>query len=65
MVKVKVSFSVRTNDVVRNETMETQVDEATLRKAKSDIGRKELGAWAKNFFPTSDWARVAEMREIK
>ncbi len=65
MVRVKVKFSVRTNGVVRHEEMETQVDRATLGKARGDNGRRELAAWAKNFFPTAEWARVTEMREIK
>lgn len=65
MVKVKVKFSVRTNGVVRQEEMETQVDRVTLSKAKGDIGRKQLEGWAKMFFPTADWAKVTEMREIK
>lgn len=65
MVEVKITFSVKTNGVVRHETMETRVDRTTLGKAKGENGRKELAAWAKNFFPTAEWARVTEMREIK
>ncbi len=64
MNRVEVTCSVETNGIVRVEKFETQVDNATLGKASSQSGRKELNPWAKIFFPAAERVEVSSMRKI-
>jgi hypothetical protein len=64
MNKVKITCSVKSNGMVRTETFEAQVDNATLSKASGMSSRKELNPWAKNFFPTAEWVELLSIVKI-
>ena len=65
MQDVEVSFMVtRNGGGTREERIKTKVDISTYSLASSDVGRRKLDAWAKQFFPGDKEARVTSIKRL-
>jgi hypothetical protein len=62
-VKVKVSVEYR-QGMSRTEEFETKMDYSNIQSATTDSGRKQMGPWAKQFFPTAHKVEVMSISKI-
>lgn len=58
MIKIKMLVDVNNGGSVRNEELETMIDETSFEKFSYEDGRRELDSWAKNFFPGAESIRI-------
>lgn len=61
LVKVNVEYRQGMN---RTEEFETQMDYSSIQAVSTDSGRRQMGSWAKQFFPTAYKVEVISARKI-
>ena len=65
MIKVKITVRVKRSNHVKNEELETMVDQNTYTKCTMMNARKEVAeAWRNSMFPGADEVMIMGIRKI-